>query len=425
VFDGRASVSSSACLAFAGTARSERTEAREMFPQVVSDVDTFSRDAVQCAKRKLKETIFCNINREIKFCTLTFDDEHLPEDFPSALKYAQLAMKRLQYFFDKSKGKTRDERHTVKYILVPELGGKTQRLHFHAILICPFLPSDVLAREIWQAGFCSVKSIKHKNQEKLSKAVANYISKYINKDCQKLAGRKRIYYASHNWKTTKARATLSNRQARRLLSFLSYAVSENVIKKPQIYFRNYDCSTPSPDLVEKYSASLSFPSVLDNQPADIISYTFTLPTSYAETFLDFCHAQKVDFISSSILSRTPEERARSERCKTLATLFINCAYDKRAILPAVETCCNLFPRVPAFYIYTVFQHQYVHRENSYLLNNFDIMDKFADDFDFSRGTCDVKMRALAFCKLGFNADFNAINRFQFLPKMRINAILAG
>ena len=108
--------------------------------------------------------------------TLTYDNEHLPEDGNLHKDDFQKFMKRLRKAI---------EPHKVRYFMCGEYGGKYGRCHFHCVLFGwvpedikrvgyrDYYKSDMIAR-IWKHGFVSV--ILDLNEDTLK-----YNAKYLNK----------------------------------------------------------------------------------------------------------------------------------------------------------------------------------------------------------------------------------------------------
>jgi len=108
------------------------------------------------------------------FVTLTYDDEHLPDDQQVNKRDFQLFMKRLRKAISPVK---------VRFFSCGEYGGKRNRPHYHVILFGWFPPdlykvskdrfgSDMLCR-IWKNGFVSVGEVTIDS--------AKYCAKYLAK----------------------------------------------------------------------------------------------------------------------------------------------------------------------------------------------------------------------------------------------------
>lgn len=111
-------------------------------------------------------------NEFTKFITLTYDDEHLPffldEETGECGYYGN--KEDCQKFFKR----LRKRGFKFKYFLVSELGGDTERLHYHALLWTDDNISNDDIREAWQKG--SVTDCQDANDAQMK-----YVVKYILK----------------------------------------------------------------------------------------------------------------------------------------------------------------------------------------------------------------------------------------------------
>ena len=104
------------------------------------------------------------------FITLTYDNEHLPEDDEKCLVETKKFWKRVRRRFTK-----------VRYFLVTEAGSNFGRLHHHAIVWFPGSPMTsniALYRQLkplWKAGFIWVEYVK-------SPKALRYTAKYVQKE---------------------------------------------------------------------------------------------------------------------------------------------------------------------------------------------------------------------------------------------------
>lgn len=111
-----------------------------------------------------------------QFITLTYDDDHLPDDGNLKLRDYQLFMKRLRKKFGKG----------IKYYHCGEYGDNFKRPHYHAILFNFDLPDKKLYRDgdnklytseiledIWGKGFAPVGEVTFDS--------AAYVSRYCTK----------------------------------------------------------------------------------------------------------------------------------------------------------------------------------------------------------------------------------------------------
>lgn len=108
------------------------------------------------------------------FVTLTYDNEHYPEDFSK--RHVQLFLKRLRKKYSDQ---------TIRYYAVGELGSITKRMHYH-ILLFNYFPDDITMlkqtkygdlyksqelRDLWGMGHVSVS--------RMSQMTINYVTAYI------------------------------------------------------------------------------------------------------------------------------------------------------------------------------------------------------------------------------------------------------
>lgn len=148
-----------------------------------------------CIKRKVNNWVF-RLTEEIKtsetsfFLTLTYDDLQLPLDYngnPTLQKTDfQKFMKRLRKHVKNDETKNRrvlrqngeitPEYTKLKYYMCGEYGSKTQRPHYHMIILnlpLKYVQREALINSIWQHGHvdraeCNIKTIR-------------YVVGYINK----------------------------------------------------------------------------------------------------------------------------------------------------------------------------------------------------------------------------------------------------
>ena len=111
------------------------------------------------------------------FITLTYDDEHLPEDRSLKVRHFQLFMKRLRKQND----------HKIRFFHCGEYGETTRRPHYHAILFnhdfadkVPFKKSkeDMLytsstLQDLWTYGFSTIGNVTFES--------AAYCARYVMK----------------------------------------------------------------------------------------------------------------------------------------------------------------------------------------------------------------------------------------------------
>lgn len=117
------------------------------------------------------------------FINLTFDDEHLPEDYSVNVRHLQLFMKKLRDRFP----------HKIRFYACGEYGPLNLRPHYHAILFNHDFEDKVLwqttdrgdrlytsklLEEIWGHGFCTLGDVTYQS----AGYVAQYCMKKINGD---------------------------------------------------------------------------------------------------------------------------------------------------------------------------------------------------------------------------------------------------
>jgi hypothetical protein len=138
----------------------------------------YSRDwAVRCVHE-------AQMHEKNMFVTLTYDNEHLPEDRSISVRELQLFIKRYRKFSDRK----------IKYFACGEYGGEYGRAHYHALIFGDRLPDlklhsvnnsgDNLYRseklnKIWGKGFTWIGEVSFQS--------AAYVARYVMK---KLTGEK-------------------------------------------------------------------------------------------------------------------------------------------------------------------------------------------------------------------------------------------
>lgn len=113
------------------------------------------------------------------FCTLTYDDEHLPSDGVS-VREMQLFMKRFRINLMRA-----GFSYSPRYVIVGEYGRNTHRPHYHAIFWNINTKSDLdylnvsdIISESWGKGFIQRRLINLSDDKGFY-----YTSKYLRKDC--------------------------------------------------------------------------------------------------------------------------------------------------------------------------------------------------------------------------------------------------
>lgn len=109
------------------------------------------------------------------FCTLTYDDEHLPKDGNLSVRDLQLFMKRLREFRSEEK---------IRFFAVGEYGDVTLRPHYHLMLFGLSVPKDIV--RAWGHGYVHVGSVTRQS----CAYITGYTVKGMTKGCDvRLAGR--------------------------------------------------------------------------------------------------------------------------------------------------------------------------------------------------------------------------------------------
>lgn len=121
-------------------------------------------------------------HKENAFVTLTYDDEHLPEDGSLVPRDTQLWLKRLRKEISPRK---------IRYFLCGEYGGRTMRPHYHAVLFG--FPTCLRGQtELRKKSCCSICDLVKRTWNKGSVQVARvepqsaaYIGGYVNSKIQR------------------------------------------------------------------------------------------------------------------------------------------------------------------------------------------------------------------------------------------------
>lgn len=106
------------------------------------------------------------------FLTLTFSDDHHPDDTQPTIYQFQKFMKRLRKILSFQGRK-------VSYVAVSERGdiNKTHRLHYHLILYGVSYLEKALIEKCWKKGFICVKPVDH--------GTCRYVLKYVLKGAKR------------------------------------------------------------------------------------------------------------------------------------------------------------------------------------------------------------------------------------------------
>lgn len=102
------------------------------------------------------------------FITLTYDEEHIPEDFG-------LHKEDLQKFFKRLRKRLGE--HKIKYYACGEYGDEYGRPHYHAIIFnLSVLDCSILLPDVWSFGFFTIKPVFYES----CKYVTGYVMKKYN-----------------------------------------------------------------------------------------------------------------------------------------------------------------------------------------------------------------------------------------------------
>lgn len=342
---------------------------------------TFTRDAMFAARRRLNELLICSVCRNLKFITLTENEENKSMSFEEALKKVQNFERRLKRFCASKRTASGEKYPEVKSIFIPELGGKNGRLHWHVIAIMPYISKKVLAEKIWGFGFVDVKSLKLKKEKDIAKQISNYVSKYVTKEMRAIPGRKMIYYGAKNWKVTKQRAVLSNPQARYLFNAMIKMEDEKRIETGFWSFCNYRFGETDKFECEKWRARRRLPSSSELAPSDVIKITWTIPKKYCDSFSSFLRALNLQIEIVGIIGKTAEQKVCEERRKAQAKCFIRCRESDVDVVEEVKKLAQYFPHVDIAYIYAVLNYISRAGNDEAVINNFDALEYFHKIFN--------------------------------------------
>jgi len=140
---------------------------------------------VPCVQRRASMWAFRLLQQEkvsktSAFITYTYDNYHLPisdNGYPTLdTRDYQLYMKRQRKKIAKEYGKDYWKENAIKYYMVGEYGGRTERPHYHAIMFnLPknYIINDHKIEEIWQNGMVQV--------DQVTPASIRYVTGYLHK----------------------------------------------------------------------------------------------------------------------------------------------------------------------------------------------------------------------------------------------------
>lgn len=379
---------------------------------------TFTQDSTIAARRRLNEIITCNLSRNLKFLTLTEDDEHKSQSFEEALNAVQNFFRRLTRYV-RSKRTAAGERYPdVVYIAIPELGSKNGRLHWHIILIMPYIPKKTLAEKIWGRGFVDVKSLKCKDENATAKQISTYVSKYVTSEIAPIVGRKMIYYASKGWKSNKSRAVLSYPQAQKIFNVMKNFEDKKCIDAGFWSFCNYRNGEVDKFECEKWRVKRLFPSPSQISPADVIKIKWRIPIKYKNAFFSMLESLHVQIERVGIIGKTQEQRDCAARRKAQSEAFIKIRENDCDVLALTSKLAPLFPHVNAGYIYGVLNYYSRPENDENVINNFDALEYFYKTFNPTQDKIPAYLRPLLYIRLPKKRYIPLDRSFKFMRKFR-------
>lgn len=107
------------------------------------------------AWQKLELILAANFTHRDLFLTLTFDDEHLPQDRNSAIREAGKFWRQLKAHLKKN---GTDIRYLYNVEEMPDEPGGSRRLHLHAVITADGLTAEAI-RTIWGRGQVYIESL--------------------------------------------------------------------------------------------------------------------------------------------------------------------------------------------------------------------------------------------------------------------------
>lgn len=137
---------------------------------------------IDCRKDYQKEWTF-RLSQEMRRCrvpvfiTLTYNDENVPLGDVDGEPQTVLVKSDLQKFFKRLRKNGGDLLKEMRYFAIGEYGSKTNRCHFHAVIMAPNLvyvkDLDTVVKKSWTFGFSLCKFCTDKQ--------VHYVCKYMNK----------------------------------------------------------------------------------------------------------------------------------------------------------------------------------------------------------------------------------------------------
>lgn len=383
-----------------------------------ADEKVFSESTLRHVRQRLNALLTANASTNMKFCTLTFNNENLPKNFKALQKKMVLFERRLMRFWESNGFQTAKKTKAPCVLWIPELGGKKGRLHVHAIIIMPFIKTKEFSCKIWKYGFCDIKSLRTSTKADISKQISSYVMKYVTKDVQRIAGRTRVYYATKNWRGVKLVAQLSQFQAEKIFKQFKFLSSQEIIPAPFITMCNFDNSKIDEMERVAFTARCSFPSFSEIIPADYISFQWRVPAPESARLMSFFETLYVDFETRGILGKTQEQRDREARRKLQNKAFEECMYDKSKVLQWLPEMQKAFPHINAGFMYGVLNYMYEKQTACAEICNFDLLEKFHSRVDVVAGKYPRFLRRQLQIHLGADSKVLASILPKFFRKFR-------
>ena len=378
----------------------------------------FDASSIRRVRAKLNQIITANICSQLKFITLTYDNEHLPDDFAGALRSFQNFQERFQKYWCSNGLGTAKTTSPARIIGIPEKGEKNGRIHWHCIIVCPFVKKEILQNRLWRNGFVDVVSIRLKQPDEIAKQISAYLTKYLSKGVEKWAGRTCIYYASKNWQQKKKVALMSEQQGRKAFDWLKFCEKQGICSSPFISLTNFDGVKIDESERAAFIARCRLPRKLDLLPAHFVSFRFRLPRKTADNFVRFCESLFVDFQERKILGKSKSQRATEDKIRLQNRAFRETMFDRSKIDFYTDKLSKAFPHVNAGYIYGVLRHQNKFLDRDLQINNFYLMNKFHDKIDIVNDNIPKYLRKQLTVYIHRDERVQALSRWKFLRKFR-------
>ncbi len=139
---------------------------RKNIPKVSSESQKRLND--KNSRKQFIRLAHANFGKGDLWITLTWDDEHIPQDMDGVMKYIRNYIERLRYRRKKRR------LSSVKYIYIVEYGGTTDRSHVHMLMDGVMSMDEVEA--LWRGG--GRNTVRRINpDEKCIMGIATYLTK--------------------------------------------------------------------------------------------------------------------------------------------------------------------------------------------------------------------------------------------------------